>query len=75
MDESERKSFLEGITTERTSTSMSTVVPMPSKAAQPVTRPLQPQPPQEGQEQVSESTAMDGQQGGSWRCSSILLSN
>ena len=57
------RSFLEGITTERTSTSMSTVVPMPSKASQPVTRPMQSQPPQEGQEQVSESTVMDGQQG------------
>ena len=62
MNEFERRSFLEGITTERTSTAMSTVVPMPSKAAQPVTTPLQPRPTQEGQRQASESTAMDGQQ-------------
>ena len=64
MNESERKSFLEGITTERTSTSMSTVVPMPPKAVPLVTRPLQPQPPQEGQELASESTIVDGQPGG-----------
>ena len=66
MDESERKSFLDGITTEvteRTSTSMSTVVPMPSKAAPPVTKPLQPQPPREGQEQGPGSTATVDQQG------------
>ena len=61
MDESERNAFLESITTEPTSTSMSTVVPMPAKAAQPAIKPSQPQPPQERQDQ----TARDDQQGSS----------
>ena len=65
MDESERNAFLESITTEPTSTSMSTVVPMPAKAAQPAIKPLQPQPPQERQDQRPGSTAMDDQQGNS----------
>ena len=55
MDESERESFLKGITTVSTSTSMSTVVPMPPKSGQPVTRPSPPQPPQAQQAQASES--------------------
>ena len=45
MDEFERESFLKGITTVSTSTSMSTVVPMPPKLGQSVTRPSPPQPP------------------------------
>ena len=62
MDESERNAFLESITTEPTSTSTSTVVPMPTKAAQPAIKPLQIQPPREG-EQRPGSTAMVDQQG------------
>ena len=56
MNESERESFLKGITTERTSTSMSTVVPMTSRSAPTEPQPLQPSLPQEEQRQETEST-------------------
>ena len=62
MDESERESFLAGITTERTSTSMSTVVPMPPKATQPTTILMQILPPPEERGQRVESGAVISQQ-------------
>ena len=61
MNEFERESFLKGITTVSTSTSMSTVVPMPPKSGQPVTRPSPPQPPQPQQAQPSEPSGTDSQ--------------
>ena len=60
MNESERDSFLKGITTERTSTSMSTVVPMASRTTPPAPQSLQPPPPQEEQRQEIESTGDAG---------------
>ena len=66
MNESERESFLKGITTVSTSTSMSTVVPMPPKSGQSVPRPSPPQPPQIQQAQQPESsiTGDQSQEGG-----------
>ena len=61
MDEFERESFLKGITTVSTSTSMSTVVPMPPKSGQSVTRPSPPQPPQPQRAQLPESSMTDSQ--------------
>ena len=58
MQESERISFLQGVTTERTSTSMSTVVPMASKAAQPKASP----------KQSSTSTTGTRAEGRVWNC-------
>ena len=63
MDESERQSFLKGITTVSTSTSMSTVVPMPPKSGPPVTSPSPPQPSQREPAQVSESSVTGDQSG------------
>ena len=66
MSESERESFLKGITTVSTSTSMSAVVPMPPKSGQSVPRPSPPQPPQIQQAQQPESsiTGDQSQEGG-----------
>ena len=64
MNESERESFLKGITTERTSTSMSTVVPMISRSAPSASQPLQPSLPQEEQRQETESTGDAAQREG-----------
>ena len=61
MDEFERESFLKGITTVSTSTSMSTVVPMSPKSGQSVTRPSPPQPPQPQQAQAPESSTTGNQ--------------
>ena len=61
MNESERESFLKGITTVSTSTSMSTVVPMPPKSGQPVVISSPPSPPPPQQLQPSESSGTDSQ--------------
>ena len=63
MNESERESLLKGIITVSTSTSMSTVVPMPPKSSPPVVSPSPPQPPQRESAQASELSATGDQSG------------
>ena len=61
MNESERESFLKSIKTVSTSTSMSTVVPMPPKSGQPAAKSSPPLPPPPQQPQPSESSGSESQ--------------
>ena len=61
MNESERESFLKGIKTVSTSTSMSTVVPMPPKSGQQAVKSSPPLPPPTQQPRTSDSSGSESQ--------------